>query len=55
MGYYEPAGTLAQLIVKLEEGREFAHAGWQTILDTMVVLKGITILSHTTTFNKGII
>ena len=54
MGPYEPAEPLARLIEQLEKGGEFAHAGGQTILEAMMVSKGITLLSHTTNFNKDI-
>ena len=54
MGPYEPAESLARLIEQLENSGEFAHAGGQTILGAMMVSRGITLLSHTTNFNKDI-
>ena len=51
MGPYNPAEPLAQLIDKLENWREFSCAGRQKIDDAMMVLKGITLLEQTSTFN----
>ena len=54
MGTYNPVEPLARLIEKLEKGREFAREGGQTIADTMMVSKGITILSHMNMLNEDI-
>ena len=52
MWSYDPLETLSRLIEQLEKGGEFAHAGGQKISDSMMVSKGITLLSHTYTFYK---
>ena len=54
MGPYDPATPPAQLIGKLEKGREFARAGGQTIFDAMMMSKGITLLEQTVIFNEDI-
>ena len=54
MGPYKPAEPLAQLIKQLEEGREFAGAGGQTISDAMMMSKVITLLAQTVIFNDDI-
>ena len=54
MRSYDPAVPLSQLIEKLEKGGEFAHAGGQTIADVMMVYKGTTLLSQTSTFDEDI-
>ena len=51
---YDPTESLFCLIDQLEKGREFAHAGGQTIADVMMVYKGITLLSQTSTFDEDI-
>ena len=53
MGTYGTAETLTRLIKKLKKGREYEISGGQTIADAMMVSKGITLLSQTTTFNKN--
>ena len=55
MDPYELAEPLARLIKKLEWGREFSHAAGHTIVNKMMVSKGITLLAQTATFNKDII
>ena len=54
MGPYEPSEPLYQMIEQFNNGKEFARAGGQTIADAIMVSKGITLLSQTTTFNKDI-
>ena len=45
MGPCDPAETLSQLTQQFEKGREFEQAGGQTIENTMMVSKGITLLA----------
>ena len=47
IGPYDHAEPLASLIIKLEEERKFVRAGGQTIANTMIVSKGITLLAQT--------
>ena len=54
MGSYNPAEPLAQVIEKLEKGREFAQEGGQIIANTMMVSKGITLMAQIAIFNKDI-
>ena len=54
MGPYDPVEPLARLIKHFENGKEFGHAGGQTIANAMMVSKGITLLSQTSTLNKYI-
>ena len=54
MGPYDPTEPLARLIDQLEMGRDFSRAGGQTIVDAMMVSKGITLLTQTDTLNKAI-
>ena len=42
---YDPAETLALLVEKLESGRYFALEGGQIISNTIMVSKGITLLT----------
>ena len=46
MGPYDPAEPLAQLIDQLEKGREFARSGGQTISETVMMSKVITLLAQ---------
>ena len=55
METYDPAEPLARLIEKLEKRKEFASAGGQTISNTTMVSKGITLLAQTDIFNEDII
>ena len=55
MGPYDPAEPLARLIEHSEKGREFAGAGGQTISDTMMMKKLITLLAQMGIFNDEII
>ena len=50
METYDPTEPIALIIKQLEKSREFARADWQTISDTMMVSRGITILVQTATF-----
>ena len=52
---YNPAEPLARLIEQLEKGREFAGAGGQTISDTMMMTKLITLMAQMGIFNDEII
>ena len=52
MGPYDRVEPLALLIEKLENGKEFAQAGRQTIAYAMMVSKGITLLAQTEMFNR---
>ena len=54
MGPYDPVEPFSRLIVQPEKGQEFVRVVGQTIFDTMVELKGITLLAQTVTFNKDI-
>ena len=45
MGPCEPAESLYKLIEQFDKGREFAQSRGQRIADTMMVSKGITLLS----------
>ena len=54
MGPYKPAKPLAYLIGNLDKGLEFARDRGKTISDTIVVSKGITLLTQTATFNDDI-
>ena len=49
---YDPKKTLAQLIKKLEKGREYAGAGGQIVSDAIMVYKGINLLAQMNTFNE---
>ena len=51
---YDPAKYLARLIENWKNGREFAHAGEQTIANAIMASKGITLLAQTTNFNEDI-
>ena len=54
MGPYDPAEPLYQMIEQLEKGGEFARAGGQTISESMMISKGITLLAHTGVLNDDI-
>ena len=54
MGPYDPVEPLASLTNQLKKGREFAIEGSQTIANTMVVSKGITLLEKKYTLNGNI-
>ena len=51
---YYPVEPLTRHIDQLEKGRKFARAGGQTIIDAMMVSKGITLLAQTDAFNEDI-
>ena len=52
MGPYKPLEPLAQLIEKLEKGREFARAGGQTTSKAVIVSKGVTLLDQMAMFTE---
>ena len=54
MDQYYPTEPLSRLFNKLEKGREFLREGGQTIDEAIMFSKGITLLAHTSTFNKDI-
>ena len=54
MGPYYPSEPLTCLINQLKKGQEFSRSGGQMIANSMMALKGITLLVQTATFNKDI-
>ena len=54
MGPYNPAEPLARLINQLEKGRYFTREGGKMIAYVIMMLKGITPLVQTDTFNEDI-
>ena len=54
MGPYDPVEPLSRLIEQLQKGREFAQLGGKTISETMMVSKGITLMSQTEILNEDI-
>ena len=54
MGPYYPSETLTCLINQLKKGQGFSRSGGQMIANSMMALKGITLLVQTATFNKDI-
>ena len=51
---YKTVETLARLIEQIEKWRELKIEGGKTIAYVMIMLKGITPLVQTATFNKDI-
>ena len=51
---YDPAEPLSYLIEQLENGREFTLSGGKIIHNSIMVSKGITLLTQIATFNKDI-
>ena len=54
MGPYNPVEPLARLINQLKKGIQFTRELGQMIAYVMIVLKGITPLVQTETFNEDI-
>ena len=53
MGTYNPTEPLDRLIEKLEKEKEFVSAGWEMIVDNMMVSKVTTLMARTNMFNEG--
>ena len=54
MTAYDPELPIAKLTIQLENGRKFAHLGKQTITESMMISKGITLLRNTGVFHDDI-
>ena len=54
MGPYDPTENLAQLIEQLKKVRELVRAGGNTIFNSIMVSKGISLLVQIATSKKDI-